>query len=78
MMYVCVFYCRFRRATSDSYTKYLEVLIVADTTVVNFVGRTKVKTYIMTLMNIVSDCFIRTSKSYPSTISHDIVIGPHI
>ena len=49
-----VCFTRQRRALPGSYTRYLEVLIVADTTVVNFVGKDKVKSYILGLMNIVS------------------------
>ena len=47
-----IFY-RVRRAPGG-YTKYLEVLVVADTTVVDFIGKHRIKTYLLTLMNIVS------------------------
>ena len=53
----CINICftnRYKRALPGSYTKYLEVLIVADTTVVNFVGKAKIKSYLLGLMNIVS------------------------
>lgn len=56
---------RVRRAP-DGFTKYLEVLIVADTTVVDFVGKDRVKTYILSLMNIVN------------TIYHDPSLGVNI
>ncbi|KAL4239989.1 A disintegrin and metalloproteinase with thrombospondin motifs 14 [Mactra antiquata] len=48
---------RNRRATTDSYTKFLEVLIVADTSVVSYVGQARIKSYIMTLMNIVNTVY---------------------
>ena len=52
---MCAFQlCSRRRRAAGGYTRYLEVLVVADTTVVNFVGKERVKDYIMTLMNIVS------------------------
>lgn len=46
-------FCRLKRSAPSEFTKYLEVLIVADTSVVDFVGKDKIKAYIMGLMNIV-------------------------
>ncbi|XP_045210598.2 A disintegrin and metalloproteinase with thrombospondin motifs gon-1-like [Mercenaria mercenaria] len=56
---------RVRRAP-NSYTKYLEVLIAADTTVVDFIGKHRIKNYILSLMNIVN------------TIYHDPSLGANI
>lgn len=40
-----------RQASGEK--KFLEVLIAADTSVIDLVGQKKVKKYIMTIMNIV-------------------------
>ncbi|XP_060559602.1 LOW QUALITY PROTEIN: A disintegrin and metalloproteinase with thrombospondin motifs 3-like [Ruditapes philippinarum] len=56
---------RTRRAPG-SYTKYLEVLIAADTSVVDFIGKDRIKSYLLTLMNIVN------------TIYHDDSLGTNI
>ena len=34
--------------------KYLEVLIAADPTVIKFIGKDKLESYVLTIMNIVS------------------------
>ncbi|XP_052265428.1 A disintegrin and metalloproteinase with thrombospondin motifs 2-like [Dreissena polymorpha] len=57
---------RRRRAAPTEFTKYLEVLVVVDTTVADFIGIEKVKTYILTLMNIVN------------TVYHDASLGVNI
>lgn len=47
---------RRKRAAGDK-KKYLEVLVVADHTITAMHGKDRVKNYIMTLMNIVSNNF---------------------
>lgn len=44
---------RHRRDASDS-KKYLEVLLAVDPSVVQFIGKDKVESYVLTIMNIVS------------------------
>lgn len=48
---------RSRRAPSSGYRKYLEVLVAADTTVVSFVGKDRIKRYLLTMMNIVNTVY---------------------
>lgn len=45
---------RRRKRQTKSGRKYLEVLIVADTSVTAIVSKNKLETYLLTLMNIVS------------------------
>ncbi|WAQ96957.1 ATS3-like protein [Mya arenaria] len=48
---------RRRRAAPGQFTKYLEVLLVADTSVVEFLGQDRVKQYLLTLMNIANEVY---------------------
>jgi len=63
MCFILILFSRSKRAAPSTFTKYLEVLVVADTSVVEFIGKDKVKTYIMGLMNIVSTIIIRKRNS---------------
>jgi hypothetical protein len=55
---------RRRKRQTNSGRKYLEVLIVADTSVTAIVGKNKLETYLLTLMNIVSRIL-----NYPKTLN---------
>ena len=64
-----------RKRQASGARKYLEVLIAADTSVTAIVGKDKLETYLLSLMNIVSHiisellkgfCLLFVSNFYPS------------